>query len=902
MKNKKVLLVDGNSLIFRAYFASAYTGNILKTKSGIPTNAVYSFINMLTSLLNQNDYFDVVVAFDMGKKTFRHEKMPDYKAGRSKTPDELVQQFPIVREFLTNANISYYEIENIEADDIIGTISSDLSKAADFEIEILTSDKDMFQLINHNTKILIPKTGVSDLLVFGENELMEKWSVTPGQVPDLKGIMGDPSDNIKGVAGIGEKGATTLLQKFHSLEGIYENIDEIKGATQKKLIESKEIAFLSKEIATIKTDVEIPQFDIKRINLNLDNIIEFLNKYEMFTLIKRLTARTDNINLEEKINYQILKKWDKQYNADNSAIIIELLDSNYHKAELVGIAISNEKGNFILELQNSQNQDLFNWQDSWIDEDFQELLLSNNLKKSFYDLKAAVSTLNRFGYQVNLAAIDFDMMLVGYIKDNSLKSTFSNYIRALNSDLEIPESEEIFGKGAKKSSAIADNIKNEYLAKKSSYLYQTKPKAFKFLEEEHLLELYNEIDLKFAKLLFEIEKAGVIVDKLELKKQTLKIQEKINILESEIRSLLGEHIESDFNINSPKQIKELLFDRLQLPDLNKGSTDRETLQKLVSHHVVIEKILDHRKFSKLYSTYLKGFEKYIFEDGKVHTIYNQTLTATGRLSSIEPNLQNISIRDDDQKEVRKIFISSPKSVFYSFDYSQIELRVLAQLAPEKNLIKIFNENRDVHSEAAKLLFKLTNEGEISAEMRRTAKIFNFGIIYGLSDFGLANDLNISIIDAKNLIKAYFDSFSDILPYKQKLISDVKNSGYVTTLSKRRRYIYELSSSNYQVRQFGERIALNTPIQGTAADILKVAMISINERLQELQFSSKMVAQIHDEIIFSVELNEEQEVVKIIEFEMKNALQKLIEIMDINDSVKVNLEVSSSKGKNWFELK
>ncbi|WP_338971590.1 DNA polymerase I [Spiroplasma endosymbiont of Panorpa germanica] len=903
MKTKKILLVDGNSLIFRAYFASAYTGNILRTKTGIPTNAVYSFVNMLSSLLNDNNYFDVIVAFDKGKKTFRHDKMPDYKAGRSKTPDELVSQFPIVREFLKEANISYFEIENIEADDIIGSIALKLfEEDSKFEIEILTSDKDMFQLINERTKILVPKTGVSDLLVFGEEELLEKWFVKPSQVPDLKGIMGDPSDNIKGVAGIGEKGAINLLQKYHSLEGVYENIDRITGATQKKLIDSKEMALLSKEIATIKKDVEIESFVCQQVALNIESIINFLNKYEMFSLVKRLSNRVNNINQVEKIKYQVLDKWDPQLEGKENAIIVELLDTNYHKSDIIGISISNEKGNFILNLSSANEVDLFNWDQPTLDEHFNQFLLNVNRKKYFYDFKAAVTALKRCNYQVSLDAIEYDLMLIGYIKDSSTKSTFSNHLRSIVGEFEIEEPEEVFGRGAKKTAFVEEDKKFEYLARKAEFLFKSKTIAFEFLESQNLMKLYEQIDLKFGKVLYAMEQSGVYINRQELELQTQNIKNKIELVENEILNEVSEFVESDFNISSTKQLKELLYNSLKLPDNSKGSTDRETLERIINLHPVVGMIISHRKFSKLYSTYLKGFEKYIFPDNKVHTIYNQTLTTTGRLSSIEPNLQNISIRDEDQKEVRKIFTCEPEWEYQSFDYSQIELRVLAQIAPEKNMIDIFAQKRDIHTEAARLIYNIPKDQEVNSEMRRTAKIFNFGIIYGLSDFGLSNDLNIPINQAKRFIEAYFQSFPDILVYKEKLIQQAKECGYVETIAKRRRYIYELLSSNYQVRQFGERAALNAPIQGSAADILKLAMINIDEQIKKHNLKSTMVAQIHDEIIFYVLKEESKFVKEIIIKEMGLALEKLFEIMNLQDKVAVELEISSSQGKNWFELK
>ncbi|WP_026389186.1 DNA polymerase I [[Acholeplasma] multilocale] len=905
MANKKILLIDGNSLIFRAYFASAYTGNILTTSAGVPTNAVYSFANMVTSLLNNRDYYDVKVAFDKGKKTFRHDKLPDYKAGRSTTPPELVTQFPLVREFLDSANISWYELDNIEADDIIGSLSTLIEKDMDeYDVEILTSDKDMFQLISDRTKVLIPVSGTSDMKEFGVEELFEKWQVAPNQVVDLKGLMGDPSDNLKGVAGVGEKTAIKLITEYNSIEGIYENIDQIKGKLKEKLEADKDSAFLCKEIATIATDIHIDNLEFRKLNLSIEPLAEFLTNYEMYTLVKRLTNRAENINNDEKHNFTILDKWSSEYECGQNSVFIQTLEDNYHTAKITGIAISNEKGNYYLDFSTEEKQlTIFDVEPAVeFDQSLNDFFKNKDLKKSTYDIKKTVSLIKNAGFEYDYDSFDFDMMIASYTLDSNIKSTFSNHIRMISPDLNIVDDEYIFGKGVKKTGNIEINAKAEFITKKAWFMTKVKEELIKALEATDQLPLYEKIDLPFAKVLFEMEQAGVSIDRKELKTQTLNILNKINELEDEMRQILIGKIEDNFNFASPKQIQELLFTTLGLPNLGKGSTGKEVLEKLFGQHEIIELLLKHRKFSKLYSTYLRGFEKYIFEDGKVHTIFNQTLTNTGRLSSSEPNVQNISVHDKDQKEVRKIFITKDDRKFYSFDYSQIELRVLAQMGCEETLIEIFENNRDVHAEAARKIFGLAPDEQITDDQRRVAKVFNFGIIYGLSDFGLANDLKISIPEAKQYIASYYESFPGIAKFKEEEIEFAKEHGYALTLANRRRNIDELKSTNYQLRQFGERVAVNMPIQGTAADVLKVAMINIFNIFKDKNIESKMIAQIHDEIIFEIVNEEEKKVVEIIKNEMQNALKDMFDLLDIKEDIKVELEVSQASGANWFELK
>ncbi|ALD66764.1 DNA polymerase I [Spiroplasma cantharicola] len=898
MKNK-FLLVDGNALIFRAFYSS-YGRATLTTKSGIPTNAVFSFINMLMNIIEKNDYFCVKVAFDKGKKTFRHEKLKDYKAGRAKTPSELVLQFPIVREFLTNANIEWFEVDNYEADDIIGSITKTLESNKEAETHILTSDQDMYQLISDKTFVLSPQIGTSELVVYNREKLFDKWGVTPEQVIDYKGLRGDSSDNIKGVAGIGEKTAKDLLQEFHTLENIYNNLEKIKGAKQAKLISGKEDAFLSKEIATIYKDMELNKIDFNKTEINFEALKNFFIKYEMNSLLKKYSSKNSVETKEEKLEYIVLNKWEPKYSDSENYIYLETLNDNYHTSDVIGIAIANSKGNFYYSFNTSETVDIFNWNNSVIDEQFQIFLKNSKFKT--YDVKKTIIALMKMGYQINPDLFIYDMMIACYVINSNVKSTFDQHIIMIDPSIETKTFEEIFGKGVKKTQVIDEKVKMDYIVNKVLLIKKDEQEILKLLKDNNQMSLYEKIEFEFAKVLIDMEIEGIQVDRDELAKQEKNILQLLVDLELDIKDDLKEYIDKDFNLASPKQLKELLFEKLKLPDYNKGSTDRETLDYLEDKHPVISKIIAFRKYNKLHSTYLKGFEKFIHPDNKVHTIFNQTLTNTGRLSSSYPNIQNISVRDEEQKNVRKIFVTKEDNVYLSFDYSQIELRVLADIVNEKKLVEIFSMNRDIHSEAARSIFKLNQDEKISSEQRRVAKVFNFGILYGLSDFGLAKDLKISIPQAKEYIKTYYEAFPQILKFKEEVIKLGYEKGYVETLGNRRRYIYELSNTNYMVKQFGERAAVNAPIQGTAADILKVAMINVFKNLKSQKLQSKMIAQIHDEIILLVKKQELEEVKTMVLKTMQEAYNDLLKIANKNREALVELEINYSQANDWFNLK
>ncbi|ATZ17061.1 DNA polymerase I [Williamsoniiplasma luminosum] len=903
---KQILLIDGNSLIYRAHHANSYKSGAtyLSTSNGVPTAAVYSFANMLWNILKNNDFYDVKVAFDKGKKTFRHDHLDNYKAGRSETPEELIPQFQLVRDLLTAMNIQWFELDNFEADDILGALTKKIElDHEDYEVRVLTSDKDMYQIISEKTKLLKPKSGTSELLIYGIDELKNDWNIAPNQVPDLKGLMGDNSDNLKGVKGIGEKTAIKLISEFGSIEEIYANIESIKGSVKQNLIADKDTAFLTRMVATIVSDFEIPDFKIETLNLNLQTFHDFLVKYEMYSLAKKIGFA--GAKPEKALEIKIIDRWSKTFEAKENFIFVQSLNTNYHKDKIIGIGIVNEKGNFYI--NKTQELIQLNFFEEFsetniFDQELNAFLNNPNLQKNTFDIKKTITLLKNEGYEIADQSFVYDMMIAIYDLDSTIPSEFAIQTNFIDKTIIVENDDIFFGKGIKKTSNIDLKLKAHFIVKKAWLINQLKPVIIQRLKDNDQFNLYQNIDLPFGFVLKDMEQTGVKIDLKELETQTKETLIKLQEIEKTVFAMLNQEPDDQINLASPKQLKKMLFEDLKLPDFDKGSTGKETLEKLKHLHPIIDLILEHRKYSKLYSTYLKGFEKYIFDDQKVHTIFNQTLTNTGRLSSIEPNLQNISIRDDDQKQVRKIFITDETKTFYSFDYSQIELRVLAQIAPENKMLEIFRNKGDIHAEAAKDIFKLSSTDEITPDMRRVAKVFNFGILYGLSDYGLANDLGISIPQAKEYIKAYYESYPDLENWKNKIVEFAKTNNFVLTDSNRKRYISELKSNNYQVREFGKRIAVNMPIQGTAADILKVAMINIYKDFVDQNIQSKMIAQIHDEIIFEIVNLEQEKVLPIIRKNMLNAYSDLLKITNKTEEIKILLEISESAGKNWFDLK
>lgn len=855
---KKVILVDGNNLLFRSYYATAYKGSILRNSKGFPTNALFGFINMLNKIISEENPSYMMIAFDKGK-TFRHEKYKEYKDGRKETPDELKKQFPVAKEIAKAMGIPCFEIDEYEADDIIGTFAKEVDLNDNFIATIISSDKDLLQLISDDVEVKLLKS--NDYIRMNKNTFIETYGFTPEKITDLKGIMGDASDNIPGVKGIGEKGAISLIQKYGKIENIYNNIEEIKGKTKEKLLNDKENAFFSKELATIYKDVPIDK-DLTKIKYNgiTPKLIPLLKEYEFFSLIKKLNIKEEE---EQKQEYEIK---DSIHISKDSAIYIETIGS-YHDNKILGITITNEDGNYFIESKNIIN-----------------ITFSSDIVLYTYDLKKLYIL---FKYnKVEIKNKIYDLMIESYILNYHIKEDIS-YLMNICGYNGISCEEML-----KKKNKL---IKEEFIynmIKKSSFIYQNRIKFYEELKNEGYLSLYEKIDLPLTYVLIDMEYTGVNVDKDYLLSMKKEVYEKIKELEDSIYTLAGT---KDFNIQSPKQLGIVLFEKLGIPypkkiKSNKSySTSVDILNKLTEYEIV-RKILDYRTYTKLYSNYIVGLIEYIKEDGKIHTIFTQTLTRTGRLSSTSPNLQNIPAREEYGKLIRKAFVPSGDGLIISSDYSQIELRVFAHMSKASNLIEAFNNNLDIHTKTAMDIYGVKKE-DVTGSMRRNAKAVNFGILYGISSFGLSEDLGINVKDAKVFIDNYLKTYPGIKDYMNSLIKSAHDNGYVETIFGRKRIIDELENKNYMVRTQGERMALNTPIQGTSADILKIAMIEIYNELSKRNLKAKMIIQVHDELLIDCPKNEKDEVISIIKDKMENACK-----------LSVPLKVDIECGKNWYEAK
>lgn len=865
---EKIILVDGNNLLFRSYYATAYNGNFMNNSKGFPTNALFGFVNMINKIVAEENPVYMLVAFDKGK-TFRHEKYTEYKGGRGETPDELKKQFPIAKELLTAMGIKYYEIDNYEADDIIGTFSHMCDNDPNYQGLIISSDKDLLQLISDEVEMKLLKS--KDYIRYNKDSFKEEWGIDPIKVVDLKALMGDTSDNIPGVKGIGEKTALKLLQTYSTLDGIYENIDNISGKLQEKLITDKENAYMSYDLATIyiKVPLDINLDDIKYKECDKEKLISIYEDLEFYSFLKKIKeTKTEENPLEYKIISDIN---DVCINVD-SAIYLEILGNNYHTSKILGIAVYNKENAYYIPY------DLLKQNPS---------VLNEHIKYT-YDYKKLYASLKWKG--ITIDSIDFDTMIASYLLEYVIKDDVAYLANNLNYN--IPFYDEMYKKLKSKNIYEETDIDKTALASvlKAKFIYETKDKFYKELVEKELLDLFNNIEMPLSKVLAEMELNGVYVDKEVLKNMGLEITKQINSLEQDIYSLAG----TEFNISSPKQLGEILFEKLNLDHgkkLKSGySTSIEVLEKLKNDHPIIDKIIEYRTLTKLYTTYIESLGNYILEDGKIHTIYTQTLTRTGRLSSIEPNLQNIPIRYEYGKLIRKAFVPSENSIILDGDYSQIELRIMSDMANVDSLIDAFKRGIDIHTKTASDIFHVS-ENEVTSKMRRIAKAVNFGIIYGISSFGLSENLGITPKEAKMFIDNYFESYPGIKEYMDKTIEKAYDDGYVKTLMGRRRYIEELKNKNVFIRKSGERIALNTPIQGTSADIIKKAMIDISKEFKKRNIKSKMILQVHDELVFDCLKEEVDEVSSIVKDLMENAVE-------LNVPLKVDLE----SGNDWYQAK
>lgn len=858
---KKIVLVDGNNLLFRSYYATAYTGNIMRNKEGFPTNGVYGFVNMINKIISEEKPEYMMVAFDIGK-TFRHEKYERYKDGRRETPDDLKVQFPVAKKILTAMGIKYLECAGYEADDIIGTISMWCEKDPEYEALIVSSDKDLLQLISDETVVKLLKT--KDYIWMDKKTFNDTYGFDPIHMIDLKALMGDSSDNIPGVKGIGEKGAIKLVSEYKTIDNIYENIDKIKGATQIKLIDGKEDAYYSKDLVTIYREVplDITFDDLLYKGENADELIDIYNDLGFYSLLRKINTSDIKKEKSREEKFKIISDINDVKISEDTSIYLDTTIGNYHDAEILGIALYNST------LSCYIPYDIFKNNTSILDTDY-------NL--STYDYKKLIVVFNKYGIKV--PNINFDTMISAYLLNYDTKDDICYLANKLNIYIPSYDKKEVV--------TSEEAIRRAIL--KAKFIYNTKDKLYEDMKREDNIYLFESIEMPLAKVLAKMETTGIRVDKKVLEEMGTEIKIKLEILTRDIYNYAGE----EFNINSPKQLGEILFDKLKLPGAKKNkngyATDIDVLKKL-TEYPIINKILEYRALAKLYSTYIDGIISTIREDGKIHTIYTQTLTRTGRLSSIEPNLQNIPMRSEYGRLIRKAFIPEDNSVILSSDYSQIELRVFAHLSGVNDLINAFKEGVDIHTKTAMDIFKVPMEG-VTKNMRRQAKAVNFGILYGISSYGLAEDIGIPVKEAKEFINKYFETYPGVKDYMDKEIDEAKRNGYVKTIMNRKRVIEELKSSNYMVRSMGERMALNTPVQGSASDILKKAMVEINNIFEKENIKSKMLLQVHDELIFNV-YNDEIDKVKDIVY---NTMTKVFEL-------KVPLDVDIELGNNWYEAK
>ena len=858
---KKIVLVDGNNLLFRSYYATAYTGNVMRNKEGFPTNGVYGFVNMINKIISEEKPEYMMVAFDIGK-TFRHEKYERYKDGRRETPDDLKVQFPVAKKILTAMGIKYLECAGYEADDIIGTISMWCEKDPEYEALIVSSDKDLLQLISDETVVKLLKT--KDYIWMDKKTFNDTYGFDPIHMIDLKALMGDSSDNIPGVKGIGEKGAIKLVSEYKTIDNIYENIDKIKGAMQIKLIDGREDAYYSKDLVTIYREVplNVTFDDLLYKGENADELIDIYNDLGFYSLLRKINTSDIKKEKSREDEFKIISDINDVKISEDTSIYLDTTIVNYHDAEILGIALYNST------LSCYIPYDIFKNNTSILDTDY-------NL--STYDYKKLIVVFNKYGIKV--PNINFDTMISAYLLNYETKDDICYLANKLN--IYIPSYD-------KKEVVTTEEAARRAILK-AKFIYNTKDKLYEDMKREDNIYLFENIEMPLAKVLAKMETTGIRVDKKVLEEMGTEIKIKLEILTRDIYNYAGE----EFNINSPKQLGEILFDKLKLPGAKKNkngyATDIDVLKKL-TEYPIINKILEYRALAKLYSTYIDGIISTIREDGKIHTIYTQTLTRTGRLSSIEPNLQNIPMRSEYGRLIRKAFIPENYSVILSSDYSQIELRVFAHLSGVNDLINAFKEGVDIHTKTAMDIFKVPMEG-VTKNMRRQAKAVNFGILYGISSYGLAEDIGIPVKEAKEFINKYFETYPGVKDYMDKEIDEAKRNGYVKTIMNRKRVIEELKSSNYMVRSMGERMALNTPVQGSASDILKKAMVEINNIFEQENIKSKMLLQVHDELIFNV-YNDEIEKVKDIVY---NTMTKVFEL-------KVPLDVDIELGNNWYEAK
>lgn len=869
----KIILVDGNNLLFRSFYATAYQGVIMKNSKGFPTNALYGFINMMHKIVEEESPSYIMVAFDKGK-TFRHDKYDEYKAGRSEMPDELRLQFPKAKEVLDALGIKHFEIDNYEADDIIGTLSLEVENRDDFVATIISSDKDLLQLVSD--KVVMKLLKQSGHIMMTKEEFEKTYQVPPIRMIDLKALMGDASDHIPGVKGIGEKTAINLLSKFESLDNLYNHIDEVTGKTKEKLQNDKDSAYMSYDLATIYREVPL-DFTLEDCKYTRENTKEFkslLEEFEFHSLLKKFHLEGENNDAlvevkKESEDIKILPI--DELKSNTFSFYVETRGSVYSKSEVLGIGIYDGISGYFL-----SKDELNNYKD----------LFSGKSFKYTYDLKKDIVVLHSLGIDFN--NVTFDTMIATYLLDYVVKDDISFVAQAF--DVKLPLYDDLFGT-EKRPKEVSLEVLRDVCCRKAKFIYDTRNQLLEELQKNNELDLFQKIEMPLSRVLADMELTGIKVDVDYLDKVASELKSQMEVIEKEIYELAG----VTFNIMSPAQLSKVLFETLEIPypkrvKDGKYSTSKDILDKIRFVHPIVDKILEYRTLAKLYTNYAVGLKAEVREDGRIHTIFTQTLTRTGRLSSISPNLQNIPARAEYSKLIRKAFVPDDNSKLLSSDYSQVELRIFAHMSKAENLIQAFVDGKDIHTKTASDIFHVSMD-DVTKDMRRTAKAVNFGILYGISSFGLSEDLGIDIATAKKFIDNYLETYPGISEYMEEEKKKAYELGYVTTLMNRRRVIEELKNKNYMIRSSGERMALNTPIQGTAADILKKAMVEIYDEFNKRGLKSKMLIQVHDELVFNVLNDELEEVSSIVRDIMENTIQ-----------LSVPLKVDIEYGDNWYEAK
>jgi DNA-directed DNA polymerase len=877
----KIILLDGNSLSYRAFYAMP----ALKNKKGLYTNSVYGFTLMLERILEDTKPKYALVAFDKGKETFRHKSYEAYKGTRDKTPTELVEQFGYVRELIESYGIKYEEHLDYEADDIIGSYAK-IAEKAGLEVIIVSGDKDLTQLASDNITVYYTKRGVTEIDYYTPEFINEKYGLTPQQIVDMKGLMGDKSDNIPGIPGVGEKTAIKLLTEYETVENVLENIDNISGKKLKeRLTEGKEDAILSKKLATIFTDVPVNnKIEDLTFKEDREKKKELFEKLEFVSFLRKLSkensvadeseTETEEEKIKKDIEIQIADK-DTKLNFKNSSLHIECYTEDYQNSDVLGVSVYVGDTAYIFSEEN------------FFDNKYAIEYLQSQEEKTVYDIKKIIYIAKKNNKKINGDV--FDIKIANYLIDVTSKSEIDKIVFNYLGEI-ISSNEEIYGKGAKRSLPTKE-VLNSYIAKIAASILEVKPLMIKRLEEENMLDLYKNIEIKVARVLANMEFEGIHVSKKALDEMSHEFDERIKVLEGSIYTLAG----SEFNIASPKQLGVVLFEDLGLPVVKKTktgySTAVEVLEQLQYKHDIIPLIMEYRTLTKLNSTYAKGLVKDITREGKIHTRYEQTLTQTGRLSSVNPNLQNIPTRIEEGKKIRKAFIpASNDRVILSIDYSQIELRVLAHIAQDKGMIDAFKHDVDIHTKTASDVNGVPLD-EVTPTMRREAKAVNFGIVYGISDFGLSNNLGITRKRAKEFIEKYLETFKGVDKYMTDIVEFAKEHGYVETLYNRRRSLPEINAKNKIIANLNARIAMNTPIQGTAADIIKIAMISAYNYIEETKVDAKLLLQVHDELIFDVSKDI-----------LEEFTDKMVTIMEEAANLDVKLKAEASSGPSWYEAK